>query len=191
LLDPRLHEERARHLYLLAGEGAFVKIGVSKAPRTRRSQLQISTPRRLTLEGQWRFGARVAVEVEGYLKKAFAELRVSGEWFEVEPRVMAAAIETLHPDPSNKVLIPVAVAYAVANRNAGRLDEKMRELSRKERAAFQVEEDASFDEVATTHAAAWNAGFRPNPWDVVFVQEIPPAGLAADGMTPKHLRMLL
>lgn len=139
---PRDREARAPHIYVIGRGTQLVKIGVSKSPKRRLSQLQMGCAETLKLHGSWRFGAGVAFEVEGRLKNAFGELRLKGEWFDVSYWTMAETIKQIHA--GRAYILPIAVAYAKADR----------------------EEDPD----QSVYAAALDAGFIPNPWDTVGVR---------------------
>lgn len=73
-------------LYIISeGDDGPIKIGVSRNPRTRLTDLQIANPRQLTIFVTYTFVEEIAYECEVRLHEELAERRVRGEWFNIRP----------------------------------------------------------------------------------------------------------
>lgn len=72
---------RLTSIYVIRMEDFAYKIGVGRVPRTRRSELQVGSPFRLTLLGSALIPEKVAEAVEDSLHKRHHATRINGEWF--------------------------------------------------------------------------------------------------------------
>ncbi len=70
-----------------------MKVGVSRDPKRRRSQLQAALADRLELFASIKPAHRTAFEVEQAVKGLLARWRVSGEWYKCSPDIASLAIE--------------------------------------------------------------------------------------------------
>lgn len=87
------------HLYVVevTGRTCASKIGISANPHARLSQLQTGSPFPLRIARMWKFDTRdEAREMESILHHIFADSCTSGEWFEVMPAYISAAILGLY-----------------------------------------------------------------------------------------------
>lgn len=88
--------ERTRCTYFVREkDGDYLKIGWTDRPLERRlAELQAGNPRELSLERVVKLRtAREAKQLEGALHRYFADRRIRGEWFEIEPAELVAALE--------------------------------------------------------------------------------------------------
>ena len=77
----------ANYVYVIqSGSDGAIKIGISKNPEQRLSQLQTSNPKELRILYAWQ--VEDATMLERHLHFVFAEYRLSGEWFKPENEIM-------------------------------------------------------------------------------------------------------
>lgn len=79
---PRL-KSNSSYTYVVAAGGHGVKIGHSKRPRGRLSELQVGSPLSMWLAHTWRLSPDGAKALERQLHAAFAWAANQGEWFDV------------------------------------------------------------------------------------------------------------
>lgn len=94
----------SKSAYVIAEEGSpYVKIGVSKNPEQRVTNLQCGCPRPLQLE--YTHESKIADEIEMAAQQALEDSQVSGEWFEVSVSkaisTIKSAATTLHSNSGN------------------------------------------------------------------------------------------
>jgi hypothetical protein len=119
--DNRCKMTRGAHVYIISS-GDMTKIGVAFDPRSRTASLQTGSPAPLVLchHRQFRDYA-TARRVEAWMHRQFAELRQSGEWFQLRPEKAWEFLSRVTP-PRIKGRADVAAAwpdddasYTVAN----------------------------------------------------------------------------
>lgn len=87
-------------IYFISNGRGLVKIGVSKSPSSRLSQLQTGSSDILTLIREMEGG----VEAENYLHRKFADHRVSGEWFIFQDEMMSVVVPNGHLVNQNRTI---------------------------------------------------------------------------------------
>lgn len=78
------------YVYVIASDERCHKIGISKKPGARLSQLQTSHPGRLALIYMLKTNRSLVVEREAH--RLLAKLRLSGEWFAVDAEAAIGAV---------------------------------------------------------------------------------------------------
>ena len=78
------------HAYVISSGFCHVKIGHSRDPKSRLSDLQVGSSSPLWLSHQWRVDRADAIELERRLHAAFCWCSLEGEWFDtLAPPVVA------------------------------------------------------------------------------------------------------
>lgn len=90
----RVEADRGRKVYFIASEGGPIKIGIAINPENRLRGLQTSHPSRLSILATCEGGS----DQERAYHLQFADRRLSGEWFERCPEILAE-IARLTPVP--------------------------------------------------------------------------------------------
>lgn len=85
--------KRHHYVYVIQ-DGEFCKIGHAGEPESRLLQITTSNPREVKLAHKFRFSDRtIALAVESETHRTLRDLRVSGEWFQIDPVDAHRAIE--------------------------------------------------------------------------------------------------
>lgn len=94
-LAPQQHESRAKFVYVIERDDGAIKIGVSRNPKRRRSQLAVSCPDRLSLAHAVKLELPgMAICVEQAALALLAPVNVQGEWMRCRVELAVVAIET-------------------------------------------------------------------------------------------------
>lgn len=93
-LVPQPSEQDGSYLYVIGGKSKPVKIGVAADPNGRLHDLQVGSPKTLTIIRLFLCVSRSdAINVETQCKLALSQYRIRGEWFAVSAAEAAKTIE--------------------------------------------------------------------------------------------------
>lgn len=176
---PRANEAAAGFVYVIArGDGAS-KVGVSRNPKRRLSQLAISSPDTLVLARSIRCGAPAAFHVEQGVKVMLESVRLRGEWFRVSPELAAFAIECAKSGSLEDRAYVAAVlelrrlteAWEIANRNAA-IERRSRDFEHKAELENRREDTwaalRAFEDMIRARFASQIERHKPaNSWGVI------------------------